>query len=234
MDEETVRKIVELNRQFYEEFASSFAESRLSPQPGYERLLDLFSRTARSKVLDVGCGHGRIGRFLSARNIEIDYCGVDFSENLLSLGTDFPGTFVIRDLSRPGSLDGLGNFDIIFCLSTLQHIPGHQNRIRLVTNMKDHLQDGGKIVIGNWQFLDSPRQKKKIRPWESIGVRSEEVEMTDYLLSWDRDGHGLRYVAYLNDHTIAELAAQSGLFVVDQYRSDGREGNLNLYSILAG
>jgi SAM-dependent methyltransferase len=234
MNEETVQTIVNLNRRFYEQFAASFAETRQNPQPGYEQLLALFSRDRVNRVLDVGCGNGRFGRFLSSRHIPIDYIGVDFSQGLLSYGSEGQGCFIARDLSRPESLAELGLYDVIVCLSTIQHIPGHINRLRLVAEMRDHLQIDGRLVIANWQFLDSPRQRKKIRPWQEVGINPLDVEHNDYVLSWQRGELGLRYVAYINEHTIAELADQAGMTILTQYRSDGREGDLNLYTILAG
>lgn len=234
MNEESFQKLVDLNRQFYERFASSFAETRLKPQPGFERLLELFSKDQNNLVLDVGCGNGRFGRYLAAHDIPIDYWGVDFSPALLALADDTPGRLISRDLSRENCLDGLGLFDVIVCLSTLQHIPGQSNRYRLLSEMKQHLRGGGRMVIANWQFVDSPRQRKKVREWPEVGLTSADVEPTDYLLSWQRGGFGLRYVAYLNETSIEKLANQAGLRILDQYRDDGREGDLNLYTILAG
>ena len=54
-----------------------------------------------------------------------------------------------------------------------------------------------------------------------------------YLLSWHRGGYGLRYVALLDEAETQRLADAAGLRVVAQFYSDGREGNLNLYTLLA-
>ena len=40
---------------------------------------------------------------------------------------------------------------------------------------------------------------------------------------------GLRYVHIFNANELAGLAEQSGFRVVDQFYSDGKEGNLGLY-----
>jgi SAM-dependent methyltransferase len=234
MDESIVRRLVELNKDFYERFAEVFSDSRSRPQPGYSRLLE-YIPPRNPTVLDVGCGNGRFGRYLTEHGIAADYTGVDFSDSsFLRLTNDVPGRFVDRDLSQPGSLDGLGNFHFIACLSTLQHIPGRANRLRFLKEMRDILRPGGFLALANWQFMASARQRRKIVPWSEVSLHPLELEDGDYLLSWQRGGYGVRYVAYLDAEAIKEMADASELRVVSLYYSDGHEGFLNLYSILAG
>jgi len=237
MDESVVRRLLDLNAAFYERFAAVFAASRTGPQPGYERLLAYLS-AGPAAVLDVGCGNGRFARFLAARGrapgLTVAYTGVDGSAALLAAAVDLPARLMQRDLSRSGSLDDLEQFDLVVCLSTLQHIPGWANRARLLAELGDRLGPGGHLALANWQFLDSPRQRRKVRPWAEIGLSDSDVEAGDALVAWQRGGYGLRYVAHIDAAATRELAAEVGLRVVEQYRSDGRETDLNLYTILAG
>ncbi|HMT20024.1 MAG TPA: methyltransferase domain-containing protein [Promineifilum sp.] len=232
MDETIARKLVELNSDFYERMAESFSATRLGFQPGFERLSAYVTVSAR--VLDVGCGNGRFARFLAERVGPVDYTGVDFSEQLLQTAAGLPGHYIRRDLTQLGCLSDLGEFQVITCLSTLQHIPGQAIRERLLREMGERLAPGGCILMCNWQFLDSPRQRRKVRPWAEAGIRSEQVEPDDYLLSWERGGSGLRYVACIDFSATVALCESAGLRVTDSFRSDGREGNLNLYTVLAG
>ena len=66
-----------------------------------------------------------------------------------------------------------------------------------------------------------------------MGLSAEDVEADDYLLTWQRNGRGLRYVHQVDQAEVSWLAAGASLVLVDDYRSDGKEGDLNLYSILA-
>lgn len=233
MDHEIARRLVDLNAQFYDRLAAPFSASRAAPQSGYERLLHYIPRAGAVDVLDVGCGNGRFGRFLLAGGLSINYTGVDFSERLMSTGVDVPGRRIRSDLSLPGALDGLDTYDLIACLSTLQHIPGRANRERLMCDMRQHLRSNGRLVLANWQFLDNERQRRKLQPWADIGLQESQVEPGDYLLSWQRGGAGLRYVALIDEEATRLLAAAADLRIVNQFHSDGREGDLNLYTILA-
>lgn len=233
MREAVVERLLRLNREFYEGLAEPFARSREEPQPGFYRLLEALPRPA-VRVLDVGCGEGRFGRFLSEHQALAEYTGVDFSTALLHRAEEgVDGRFVQRDLSRPDCLEGLGDYEVVACLAALQHIPGRANRARLLRQMKERLVAGGRIFLSTWQFLDSPRQRRKVVGWEAVGLDAAAVEPGDYLLSWQRGGAGLRYVCFIDAGETAALAQESGLQILEQFRSDGREGDLNLYTVLA-
>lgn len=233
MEEAVARKLVALNSDFYKTLAEPFSESRSSIPPGYHKVLDFLPRRPLT-VLDIGCGNGRFGRFLVEEGLLAAYIGVDSSMALLKLTQEPWSRLIERDLSRANCLDGLGEFELIVCLATLQHIPGRLNRERLLGEMAGHLAIGGRIVMSNWQFLDNARQRRKIRPWTDVGLELTEVEHNDYLLSWDRGGTGLRYVAFLDEEMTTIMASQAKLRVVESFRSDGKESNLNLYTIMAG
>ena len=64
-----------------------------------------------------------------------------------------------------------------------------------------------------------------------LGLSESDVESGDYLLSWQREGSGLRYVCSIDVDQTAALVDEAGLAIENQFRSDGREGNLNLYTI---
>lgn len=236
MREDTARHLRELNRSFYERFAEPFAESRETPQPGWERMLRDAPATSSATVLDVGCGDGRFGRYLRSSRPYRAYTGIDFSLGLLARARELDpdGTYHLRDLTEASALAGLGQFDAIFCLSTLQHIPGRARRLSLVRAMAEHLEPSGHVALANWQFATNERQLRKIRPWAEAGVDPEAVEPGDYLLSWERGGRGLRYAAQIDEAETRSLAAVAGLRVVASFLSDGREGDLNLYSFLVG
>jgi hypothetical protein len=129
-------------------------------------------------------------------------------------------------------LKELGSNDVISCLATLQHIPKRSNRRRLIREIAQHLNDDGLIFLSTWQFLDSSRQKRKVVEWTQVSLCKDDLEPNDYLLTWQRGGYGLRYVAFIDVEEINSLAISTGLTVSTQFRSDGKEGNLNLYSVL--
>jgi SAM-dependent methyltransferase len=232
MENEIAQKLLLLNQKFYDGLAEPFAESRSRPQPGFFQILDQLPNPC-DYFLDVACGEGRLGRFLLARRKIRWYTGVDFSDELLTIAQAITmGDFHRRDLSRPGSLYGLGTYDCVACLAAMQHLPGHISRINLLNEMKLCLNPEGRIIISNWQFLESERQRQKIVTWDKVDISENDVGPKDFLLTWKRDGYGLRYVSLIDEEETAVLAEAAGLKIINQFRSDGKEGNLSLYTIL--
>lgn len=233
MQPELVERLLRLNEEFYATFAKAFADTRSTPQPGFSKLLAYLPDPCRN-VADIGCGNGRFGTFLNLNLPDFSYSGVDFTDSFLEMaGAALDGMFLRRDISRAGFLDGQGKFDLCVCLATLQHIPGKRNRLAVLQEMAKHLSENGRIFLSNWQFATSSRQRRKILDWQEVGLTPEDVEADDYLLSWQRNGRGIRYVHQLDQAEVSWLADGASLVLVDEYRSDGKEGDLNLYSILA-
>ncbi len=232
MREEVVQRLLDLNREFYDAQADSFSGSRVSPQPGFARLLPHLPRPC-PRFLDVGCGNGRFAQFLQSHNRIGEFIGVDFSAELLAdAAQNAEGTFYRRNLLEPGCLDGLGIFPAVSCLAVLHHLPGKANRVRLLREIREHLTGNGRLLISNWQFMDSARQRRKVQDWAEIGLAATDVEPNDYLLAWRRGGFALRYACHIDAEETAELAESAGFAIVDQFRSDGKEGNLSLYTVL--
>jgi len=233
MRPEVVDQLLSLNQQFYSALADPFAQSRSTPQPGFARLLDWLPAGAAS-LLDVGCGNGRFGHYLITQQKISSYTGVDFSADLLQKAHELVphGRFQQADMSQPRFLHGLDQFDVVACLAAMQHVPGHANRAALLQEMAAHLAENGRILLANWQFMNSARQQRKVRDWAEVGLSPNDVEANDYLLTWQRSGFGLRYVCQVDAAETADLAQKASLAILHQFHSDGKEGNLSLYTIL--
>ena len=91
----------------------------------------------------------------------------------------------------------------------------------------------GRLILSTWQFLNSERQRRKIRDWSEIGLRDADVEANDYLLTWQRGGFSYRYACMIDEAETAELARACGLDIMAQFHSDGQEGDLSLYTVMA-
>lgn len=239
MKEAVAQQLRALNQHFYATLATPFAHSRAHQPAGFERLV-AYLPPGCQRALDVGCGEGRWGRFLLAQRPQVQYVGVDLAPELLAvararlmqLGSSTRPTLWQHDiLSLPADWEP-APFDVIACLAVLQHIPGRANRWRLMQQLGERLAVGGRLFLSNWQFTRSPRQRRKIRPWSEVGLTAADVEVDDYLLSWERGGSGRRYVALIDVAATAELAQAAGCRILAQFDGDGREGNLNLYTVL--
>ncbi|MCP5097958.1 MAG: class I SAM-dependent methyltransferase [Chloroflexi bacterium] len=232
MKDDIVQKLLDLNQRFYNKVALSFDNSRQNPMEGFFDMLD-YLPVPQVHLCDVGCGNGRYGHFLRQQERLAGYAGVDFSVELLQKAREMVGMgqFYQRDMSKPAFLDDIGKFDVVACIAAMHHLPGRHNRVQLLRELKEHVAENGRIFLANWQFMDSVRQQRKVLDWSEIGLTDDDVEQGDYLLKWQRGGLALRYACMVDEVETALLAQEANLQIEAQFRNDGKEGNLSLYTI---
>ena len=240
MDPTLVSKLNDINREFYSRFASPFAGSRSLAQTSLHRLVMLVP--PRGRVLDVGCGHGRVASLLERGRPDATYLGLDFCLDLIELARNesanfkrVTAEFMVADILQQGwsqVLEGC-SFDIILVLAVLHHIPDRENRSRILRTLRNHLSPEGHLILSAWQFTTNPRMRRKIVSWELVGVDTAGLETGDYLLDWKRGGVGYRYCHLIDHQELLDLAVESDLNLLETFRADGKEGDLSLFGVLA-
>ncbi len=231
------QRLITLNHTFYSDHGFDFSATRLRLQPGVKRLLETLHGDER--ILDLGCGNGELARALSRRNHQGSYLGVDFSLPLLaeaqSLSSVFPVRFREADLCtlsvKDHQLSVGNNWSVVTVFAVLHHIPSQDLRLAIIKKAWKLLKPEGLLMFSNWQFLNSPRLKARIQPWEAAGLTDEDVDSNDYLIDWRRGGKGLRYVHHFDKQELAELASAGKFEIVQSFNSDGVNGKLGLYQV---
>ena len=100
MDKKTADRLKALNHKFYQKTQVYFNRSRQHFWVGWEKLLP-YLQGSTLKVLDLGCGNGRFGKWLMERGKTIDYTGIDENQFLLKQAkTDLPQVKPALQLSR--------------------------------------------------------------------------------------------------------------------------------------
>lgn len=238
----TLDRLNQINRKFYATFAASFSETRSESAQELQVILPYIADGAR--VLDIGCGNGRVAALLDRQRRGVVYVGVDASEEMMGNARRKAqgAEFVAVDITQPDWMDRLPGqagsqpapraFECVLMLAVLHHIPGGDVRARLMRQARELLAPQGHLVVSTWQFMDNERMRKKIVPWSTVGIDERELEPGDVLLDWKRGGVGLRYCHWIGKDELDALAAQAGLNVAETWRAGGREGNLSLYAVL--
>jgi tRNA (uracil-5-)-methyltransferase TRM9 len=141
--------------------------------------------------------------------------------------------FLQADLAAPdwSKVLDAGSFDICLALAVLHHLPGSYLRHRILDQVRLLLAPTGRLMLSNWQFLNSPRLRERIQPWERAALKDEQVDAEDYLLDWRRGGSGLRYAHHFSSDELETLAGETGFQVQESFYSDGEGGRLGLYQI---
>jgi SAM-dependent methyltransferase len=112
---------------------------------GEARLIDaMVPRGAR--LLDAGCGTGRVGGFLAAAGHHM--VGVDLDPALIAAAVaDHPGSeWLVGDLA---TLDLPNRFDVVYSAGNVLTFVAPGDRVAVLSRLRAHLaSDTGRVVIG--------------------------------------------------------------------------------------
>jgi SAM-dependent methyltransferase len=116
---------------------------------GEARFVDAMA-PRHARILDAGCGPGRVGSALAALGHEV--VGVDVDPVLVAAAEqDHPGpTWLVGDLAEL-DLPARGieeGFDVILCVGNVLPFLATSTRRDVLAHLRRHLRDGGRLVVG--------------------------------------------------------------------------------------
>ncbi|OJF09693.1 methyltransferase family protein [Couchioplanes caeruleus] len=111
---------------------------------GEARLIDAMLPRG-SRILDAGCGTGRVGSHLAAAGHDVT--GVDLDPELIAAAReDHPGPrWLVGDLSE---LDLPERFDVIVSAGNVMAFAAPATRVEILRRMRTHLAENGRAAIG--------------------------------------------------------------------------------------
>jgi tRNA (uracil-5-)-methyltransferase TRM9 len=241
MNEATRAALNAINIRFYQQAATSFDESRGRDWPGWLQLLPHLAGGQPLRVLDLGCGNGRFGRFLARQGLAPTlYHGLDATNALLEAAREAFATMGIladarleqRDLvANPPAIGEFAGYNLVLLLGFLHHIPGSQQRQNLLASLASALDPGGLLVFTTWRFAEYPRFSARLQALPP----TFEAETGDYLMDWRREATApnlWRYCHAADDAEQLMLEAASQCQLLARFRADGHSGDVNCYSAL--
>ncbi len=108
---------------------------------------------SKDKVLDVGCGTGRLYSRLQKKNI--DYLGIDYVQPFLDEAKkDYPrAKFLWLDISRAKDWQKIKTkYDVILCVAVLHHFPTRQGQAFVLEQMRKRLKKDGVLILTVWNL----------------------------------------------------------------------------------
>lgn len=193
MDYKLARKLLEANRKIFNEIADEFSLSRKDLWPELKKLKEYV--VSGKSVLDLGCGNGRLYELFSGKNIE--YIGIDFSENLIQIAKEKYGDKFIQGdiLNLPFSEQ---KFDSVWVIAVLHMIPSKELRKRAVSEIKRVLKQGGRVIVVVWK-LKSLFRKNIFKEWQNTGKKRYYYKFSKRELRklFERSGFKIKESRYL-------------------------------------
>lgn len=232
MDADTIRRLNDINRQFYAQTAPHFNQTRNAAWAGWAKLLPHLQFTESVRVLDVGCGNGRFGLFMAEHFANIQYTGVDNSPALLNFAqeslSDKISKLTLQEQDIVQQLLPSGEFDLVVLFGVIHHIPGYANRQAFIQQLAERVAPNGYLVFASWRFYEQARFRGRIVAWAD----DFQVEENDYLLDWRQGTTALRYCHYVDDAEQTAIIQAISLNEIITFRADGKTQDLNCYSLL--
>ena len=211
MDQQKALQIMQTTKNTYNLIGSEFSDTRDRVWPEMEGLVKKYVKQG-DKVLDVGCGNGRLIEVLP----KVDYLGVDSSKFLLGkIKNARVKNLDILELNKLGE----DNFDVVFCFASFNHVASKKLRLKVLGEIKKLLKPGGRLIMTNWNM------------WQ-LGVRksiwqSKKIGFKDVMTIWkSRDGKksGEIYYRAFTRAELKRLLKKSGFKILENYYSqDGKQ-----------
>ena len=223
------KELLEIVKRNYEEISESFNLTRRKEiWPEIKILAEGIKEG--DKILDLGCGNGRLVEALKDKTLE--YLGIDASSELISKAKlNYPGySFLVQDIIDL-KFNNDKKYNYIFCLAVLQHIPGTDLRISVLKRMKELLLPGGKIIVSNWNLWRSKKHRiLLIKKYLTKLLGRNELDFGDIIFPWKNSQGEEVSTRYYHGFTAGELRSLSkkaGLKIEKLYRD-----NYNYWLIL--
>jgi ubiquinone/menaquinone biosynthesis C-methylase UbiE len=233
LDNQPRHPFLSLIKETYEIIAEKFSHTR-------SRVWDdlaIFLKYVRhgDRVLDLGCGNGRLSELFALRHVE--YFGVDNSPALIKLANEkYPDKlFIVADaLALPLSEN---YFDVVTSIAIMNHIPAEFQQLYL-ENILKVLRPGGWFLMTNWNLWNT-ENKKGIQAFqfdkenltdeeflEKYMVVRSQLKENEVITIWNNE-RPLYYYAFKKDELESLLNAHG--FAVEKcfYSKKGAEADLD-------
>lgn len=151
-------------------------EISFSLEPDLNKLATLMTKNA--KILDYGCGYGRITNELQVRGYT-QVIGVDTSIEMIKRGLKQYPLLDLRHVHNYEIPATLGKFDAVILCAVLTCIPVSEHRKKIIQSVYESLNDGGIIYCAEFQRSKTTAYSSAGRFKSKFGVEMQHFLPTE-------------------------------------------------------
>lgn len=232
MNKQTQKGLLDIVEKNYNNIAREFNETRKKEL--WQELLNITkSIKDNDKILDVGCGNGRIIDALIEKKIK--YQGVDQSTELINLAkknySNIPNAkFSVGKIQNLNTIKEV-NFNWVFAVAVLHHLPGVNLQVDALKQLKNKVKRDGRIVVSVWRLWNKEKYRKMIIKFSLLKIIGKnKMDWGDITFDWigkKNDLPSKRYYHAFTKRGLKKVADKAGLKVEKIYKD-----RYNYYLIL--
>ncbi len=198
----------------YDTIASEWDQTRQHAWGEFEFLDKLFKKD-NSKILDAGCGNGRLVKYLNQKlgQKNYEYLGIDSSAELLKKAQhNFPDKkFKQTDLVE---FQSKAEYDVVACIAVLHHLPSRADRLQVLKNIYTSLQDGGQLFLTVWNLWQPRYLKFTLKSYLKGRPRECQIPFANKVD---------RYVHAFTASELLKLCEQAGFGSIEVFSAAGEQ-----------
>jgi len=225
MDKEYAEYLIKKTREDYNLIADDFARTRWNIWSEFNIFRDFIKEG--DKILDVGCGNGRLLKVLKNKNIK--YTGIDISKRLIEIAKkNYPqNNFLIASNLNLPFLDN--NFDKVFSVAVLHTIPSEGLRQKAISELKRVLKPGGLLFVTAWDMWRKDTFFLLLKYLFLKLIGRSKLDFGDALVPWANKTK--RFYHFFTEKGLQSLLENAGFNIIKKgvaRNENGRRSNVYL------
>ncbi|MBT5016132.1 WecB/TagA/CpsF family glycosyltransferase [Candidatus Peregrinibacteria bacterium] len=225
MKKDTATDLVTDVRNVYDKIAQEFNRSRQRLWPDLDFFTEFLPEDAR--VLDVGCGNGRLLKFFEGRDIK-SYLGIDNSKELLKFAKKQQKGNKIK-FKEGDALDlpvKEGTYDAVFSVAVLHHIPSRELQLKALAELSKALSKDGVVCLSVWNLYRLRSLPYFVKAFFRSIFSWGNYSWKDLMIPWGKKEPKMRFAHAFRLKELLVLLQDAGFEVIaEKSTKQGRFGN---------